>query len=96
MGISTEEYIRVIAGEETEDYILWVYEQCENEIKEILLVNAIAEAKNIDVAEAEMKEQCKLDGISYESLSKVEKAKLAYLLLLEKVTEYMTSGTQAP
>ena len=89
LGMSEEEYVRILSGEDTDDYIRWAYGKCENEIKEILIVEAIAEKADLHVSDQELEEACAKSGIAVSALSDAEKAQLSYGLLLEKAAAYM-------
>ena len=89
LGMSEEEYVRILSGEDTDDYIRWAYGKCENEIKETLIVEAIAEKAGLHVSDQELAEECAKSGIAVSALSDAEKAQLSYGLLLEKAAAYM-------
>lgn len=90
LGISKEEYIHVIAGPENDDFIRWAFKECEKEIKEVLLVRAIAGREGINVSREELERCCAEEGLDYSSLAESEKNKREYLLLFDKVADYMT------
>ena len=90
LGLSEKEYLRVLTGQDSEDFIRWAYERCEKEIHEILLVRAIAGRADLSITEDEMKARCREDGTEFASLTETERNKLEYLLLYDKVVGYMT------
>lgn len=89
-GLSEKEYIRVLAGKDEEDYIGALYSRCEKEIHEVLLVRAVAAQAGLDVTEEEAEAYCAQNGPAYSERPETEKTRVRYLLLYDKVVEYIT------
>lgn len=94
LGMTEEEYIRILTGDSAEDYIKWAYGQCEKEVHEILIVEALAKKMGYSVSEKELEEACKAADVVFSDLNEKEKDKWRYYLLLDKVAGYMVSDQE--
>ena len=65
------------------------YQRCEHEIKEYLLISAIADYADISISENELKTAASQNATEWESLNEKEQTLLEYNLLYNKVINYM-------
>lgn len=93
-GLDVQDYmLQKYSNESSEDFLLRLYRICEEQIKEYLLVQAIAAYAGIEIQDAEIKDVCERNGTVWEELDVENHALILLSLLKNKVVDYMMEIT---
>ena len=93
-GIELAEYVEETYKISYQEYLLSLYGECEREVKEYLVVNAVADLLGFTASSDDIKEKVQQMQLQPVDLSTEELLAICYLILRDKVVNYFTKPAQ--